>query len=88
MATAMATGGGMMTAMAKAMATAKTMGNVTAMAKRSGRSTLPCRVATSLSCGSSACGPPSSIRRRFVGGDRGCWEETPPLRPTRRERGR
>ena len=82
MATAMATGGGMTTA------TAKAMGNVTAMAKRGGRSTLPCRVATSLSCGSSACGPPSSIRRRFVGGDRGCWEETPPLRPTRRERGR
>ena len=82
MATAMATGGGMTTA------TAKAMGNVTAMAKRGGRSTLPCRVAASLSCGSSACGPPSSIHRRFVGGDRGCWEETPPLRPTRRERGR
>ena len=88
MATAMATGGGMTTAMAKATATAKAMGNVTAMAKRGRRSTLPCRVAASLSCGSSACGPPSSIRRRFVGGDRGCWEETPPLRPTRRERGR
>jgi len=84
MATAMATGGGMTAAMAKATA----MGNVTAMAKRGGRSTLPCRVAASLSCGSSACGPPSSIHRRFVGGDRGCWEETPPLRPTRRERGR
>ena len=88
MATAMATRGGMTTAMAKSTATAKTMGNVTAMAKRGGRSTLPCHMATSLSCGSSACGPPSSIRRRFVGGDRGCWEETPPLRPTRRERGR
>jgi len=57
-------------------------------AKRGGRSALPCCVAASLSCGSSACGPPSSIRRRFVGGDRGGWEETPPLRPTRRERGR
>ena len=88
MATAMATGGGMMTAMAKATATSKAMGKATAMEKRGGRSALPCCVAASLSCGSSACGPPSSIRRRFVGGDRGCWEETPPLRPTRRERGR
>ena len=63
MATAMATGGGMTTVMAKATATAKAMGNVTAMVKRGGRSTLPCRMAASLSCGSSACGPPSSIRR-------------------------
>ena len=48
---------------------AKAMGKATVMAKRGGRSALPCRVAASLSCGSSACGPPSSIRRRFVGGD-------------------